>query len=44
MTLQEWATFQAVGGSDWLREKLDNAKLTPVQEMARDIMMKNVKQ
>lgn len=42
LTVKEWATFQAVGGSNWLREKLETAKLTPTQKQARDELVKKL--
>ena len=42
LTVKEWATFQAVGGSNWLREKLEAVKLTPTQKQARDDLVKKL--
>lgn len=42
LTVQEWATFQAVGGANWLRERLDAVKLTPIQRRARDELLRQL--
>jgi hypothetical protein len=36
MTAREWATFQALGGSDWFAQAMARAKLTPTQRARRD--------
>lgn len=39
MTAREWATFQALGGSDWFAQAMARAKLTPEQRARRDGLM-----
>lgn len=34
-TAQEWATYQALGGSAWLAARLKSARLTPEQQATR---------
>jgi hypothetical protein len=42
MTEREWATFQALGGVDWLRDKLGAVRLTPEQKKAFDRFSENL--
>ena len=39
MTAREWATFQALGGSDWFAQAMARAKLSPEQRARRDGLM-----
>lgn len=41
MTAREWATFQALGGSEWFARTIARAKLTPEQRAERDAALGN---
>lgn len=44
MTAREWATFQALGGSDWFSSAIARARLTPEQRADRDARLSNAQQ
>jgi hypothetical protein len=44
MTAREWATFQALGGSEWFAQAMARAKLTPEQRTERDAILGNAQQ
>lgn len=43
ITLEDWATYQIIGGNEWLREKLRAAKLTHAQQRAREQLLAELK-